>query len=103
MTVFAVFAGCFTDEFGLRRPFFLDVIICLVARATMVFTTIPWLALAGGLVSLVIREALGPPGLVAAVRGYFTPPQRAISLSIILMVMEGGFLVACLVFDFVGH
>src|SRR5213080_2793767 len=45
LTVFTLLSGSFTDAFGLRRSFFLGVIICLVARATMVFTTIPWLAL----------------------------------------------------------
>jgi Na+/melibiose symporter-like transporter len=48
MTVFTLLAGSLTDALGLRRTFFLGVSICLVARAVMVFTTIPWLALAGG-------------------------------------------------------
>jgi Na+/melibiose symporter-like transporter len=49
MTVFTLLAGSLTDAFGLRRTFFLGVFVCLVARAVMAFTTIPWLALAGGL------------------------------------------------------
>src|SRR5256886_9714298 len=103
MTVFAVFAGCFTDEFGLRRTFFLGVIICLVARATMVFTTIPWLALAGGLFPLVIGEALGTPVLIAAARRYSTTQQRSISFSIIYMVMNVGYLNAGSILDYVRH
>src|SRR5437879_11635310 len=59
MTVFTLLAGSITDAVGLRRTFFLGVFVCLVARAVMAFTTIHWLALAGGLFPLVIGEALG--------------------------------------------
>src|SRR5437879_8656688 len=70
MTVFTLLAGSFTDAFGLRRTFFLGVIICLVARATMVFTTILWLALADGLFPLVIGEARVTPVRLEAERRY---------------------------------
>src|SRR5947209_17423782 len=66
MTIFTLLAGSLTDAIGLRRTFFLGVIICLVARSMMVFTTVKWLALAGGLFPLVIGEALGTPVLIAA-------------------------------------
>src|SRR5438045_9222588 len=49
MTVFTLLAGSVTNASCLRRTFFLGVFVCLVARAVMVFTTIKWLALAGGL------------------------------------------------------
>src|SRR5256885_7589343 len=75
MTVFTLLAGSVTDAVGLRRTFFLGVGICLVARATMVFTTIKWLALAGGVFSLVIGEALGTPVVIAAARRYLAAQQ----------------------------
>src|SRR5712692_9617329 len=92
MTVFTLLAGSFTDAIGLRRTFFLGVFVCLVARAVMVFTTTPWLALAGGLFPLVIGEALGTPVLIAAARRYSTTRQRSISFSVIYMVMNVGYL-----------
>src|SRR5204863_4766651 len=101
MTVFTLLAGSLTDALGLRRTFFLGVIICLVARSVMVFTTIPWLALAGGLFPLVIGEALGTPVLIAATRRYSTTRQRSISFSIIYMVMNVGYLIAARIFDYV--
>jgi len=101
MTVFTLLAGSLTDALGLRRTFFLGVIICLVARSMMVFTTIPWLALAGGLFPLVIGEALGTPVLIAAARRYSTTRQRSISFSIIYMVMNVGYLIAARIFDYV--
>ncbi len=103
MTVFTLLAGSVTDALGLRRTFFVGVSICLVARAVMVFTTIPWLALAGGLFPLVIGEALGTPVLIAATRRYSTTLQRSISFSIIYMVMNVGYLIAGSVFDYVRH
>src|SRR5216110_3995422 len=103
MTVFTLLAGSFTDAFGLRRTFFLGVFVCLVARAIMAFATIPWLALAGGLIPLVIGEALGTPVLIAATRRYSTTRQRSISFSIIYMVMNVGYLIAGSIFDYVRH
>src|SRR5438093_6100232 len=103
MTVFTLLSGSLTDALGLRRTFFLGVSICLVAPAVIVFTTIPWLALAGGLFPLVIGEALGTPVLIAATRRYSTTLQRSISFSIIYMVMNVGYLIAGSIFDYVRH
>jgi MFS family permease len=101
MTVFTLLAGSITDALGLRRTFFLGVFVCLIARAVMVFTTTPWLALAGGLFPLVIGEALGTPVLIAAARRYSTTRQRSISFSMIYMVMNVGYLIAARIFDYV--
>ena len=101
MTVFTLLAGSLTDALGLRRTFFFGVFVCLVARAVMVFTAIPWLALAGGLFPLVIGEALGTPVLIAATRRYSTTQQRSISFSIIYMVMNVGYLIAAQIFDYI--
>src|SRR5260370_6222002 len=88
MTVVTLLAGSLTDARGLRRTFFLGVIICLIARSMMVFTTIPWLALAGGLFPLVIGEALGTPVLIAATRRYSTVRRSSMSFSKIYMGMN---------------
>jgi MFS family permease len=103
MTVFTLLAGSFTDAFGLRRTFFLGVFVCLIARAVMAFTTIPWLALAGGLFPLAIGEALGTPVLIAATRRYSTTLQRSISFSLIYTIMNVGFLIAGIIYDYVRH
>ncbi|PYL65246.1 MAG: hypothetical protein DMF20_09045, partial [Verrucomicrobia bacterium] len=103
MTVCTLLAGSVTDALGLRRTFFVGVAVCAVARSVMVFTTIPWLALAGGLFPLVIGEALGTPVLIAATRRYSTVRQRSIAFSIIYMVMNVGYLVAGSIFDYVRH
>src|SRR5204862_4821545 len=101
MPVCTLLAGSVTDALGLRRTFFVGVTICAIARAVMVFTTVPWLALAGGLFPLVIGEALGTPVLIAATRRYSTTRQRSISFSIIYMVMNIGYLIAARIFDYV--
>src|SRR5438270_13433089 len=46
MTVFTLLAGSLTDAIGLRRTFFLGVVICTFARSVMILTTGPTLALA---------------------------------------------------------
>lgn len=101
MTVFTLLAGSLTDAIGLRRTFFLGAAICLGARAVMVVTTIPPLALACGVLPLAIGEALGTPVLLAATRRYSTTAQRSMSFSIIYMVMNVGYIAAGYLFDFV--
>lgn len=107
MTVFTLLAGSLTDAIGLKRTFYLGVGICTVARAVMVTTTVPWLALSCGVLPLAIGEALGTPVLLAATRRYSTTAQRSISFSLIYMVMNVGYLAAGYIFDFVrrssGH
>ena len=101
MTVCTLLAGSLTDALGLRRTFFVGVFVCLIARTVMVFSSIPWLALACGLFPLVIGEALGTPVLIAATRRYSTTRQRAISFSIIYMVMNVGYWIAARIFDYI--
>jgi MFS family permease len=101
MTVFTLLAGSLTDAIGLKRTFYLGVGICTVARAVMVTTTIPWLALTCGVLPLAIGEALGTPVLLAATRRYSTTAQRSMSFSVIYMVMNVGYLAAGYLFDFV--
>jgi MFS family permease len=101
MTIFTLLAGSVTDAIGLRRTFFLGVFVCIIARTVMVFATVPWLALAGGLLPLAIGEALGTPVLIAATRRYSTLAQRSISFSIIYVVMNIGYWAAARTFDYV--
>ena len=65
----------------------------------MAFTSIEWLALAGGLFPLAVGEALSTPVLVAAVRRYSNTRQRSISFSIFYMMMNVGFFIAAFLFD----
>jgi MFS family permease len=101
MTVFTLLAGSLTDAIGLRRTFFLGVAICTVARCVMVTTTIPWLALACGVLPLAVGEALGTPVLLAATRRYSTTAQRSISFSMIYVIMNIGYVAAGWIFDYV--
>jgi MFS family permease len=100
MTIFTLLAGSLTDAIGLRRTFFVGVAICTVARSVMVITTIPWLALACGVLPLAVGEALGTPVLLAATRRYSTVAQRSISFSIIYAVMNIGYVAAGYTFDY---
>jgi MFS family permease len=101
MTIFTLLSGSITDAIGLRRTFFLGVAICTVARSVMIDTTIPWLALACGVLPLAVGEALGTPVLLAATRRYSTVAQRSISFSIIYAVMNIGYVAAGYIFDYV--
>src|ERR1051325_2875912 len=100
MTAVTLLVGSLTDAIGLRRSFFLGVWVCVIARAVMTFTTNKWLALAGGLFPLAVGEALGTPVLIAAVRRYSNTRQRSISFSMIYAIMNAGFLISALLFDY---
>jgi MFS family permease len=101
MTAVTVVVGPLTDALGLRRTFLLGVGICAIARAVMAFTSVEWLALAGGLFPLAVGEALSTPVLVAAVRRYSNTGQRSISFSLFYMMMNVGFFIAGFFFDYV--
>jgi len=101
MTIVTLLVGALTDAIGLRKAFYLGVWVCLVARAVMVFATVPWFALAFGLFPLAIGEALGTPVLVAAVRKYSTTKQRSISFSASYVMMNVGSYAALRLFDWV--
>jgi MFS family permease len=101
MTVFTVLVGSFADAVGLRKAFLLGAWVCLLARLLMTFTTVKWLALAGGLIPLALGEALGTPVLVAAVRRYSTTAQRSVAFSLIYAIQNLGFLVAYRICDYV--
>lgn len=99
ITIVTLLVGSLTDAIGLRKTFFLGVWICAIARLTMAFATVKWVAIAGGLFPLAIGEALGAPVVVAAIRRYSNTKQRSISYSFLYMMMNLGFLVAGLLFD----
>jgi MFS family permease len=101
MTLCTVLVGSLTDAIGLRRTFLLGVYVCLMARGVMTFIPVKWVALAAGMIPLAIGEALGTPVLVAAVRRYSTTAQRSISFAIFYAIMNVGFLIANLLFDWV--
>src|SRR5215212_1489642 len=103
MTVFTLLAGSLTDAIGLKRTFYLGVSICIVARAVMVTTTIPGIALACGVLPLAVGEALGTPVLLAATRRYSTTQQRSMAFSIIYSVMNVGYWIAGWIFDYVRN
>lgn len=99
LTVFTVLVGSFADAIGLRKAFLLGLYLCVLARAVLTFATAKWLLLTLGLIPLALGEALGTPVMVAAIRRYSTTAQRSIAFSIFYAVMNGGFLIANLIFD----
>jgi MFS family permease len=101
MTLFAVFAGSLADAIGLRKAILLGLAVTAASRAVMTFTTVKWLALAGGLLPLALGEALGGPVLAAGVRRYSTTAQRSISFALFYAMMNGGFIIADYIFDHV--
>src|SRR5438045_6577215 len=86
MTVFTLLAGSVTDAIGLRRTFFLGVAICTIARSVMVVSTMPWLALACGVLPLAVGEALGTPVLLAATGRYSRVVRRPIAFPLIYIL-----------------
>lgn len=99
MTIGALLVGSLTDVLGLRRTFFVGVLICIAARGVMAFTTVKWLALVCGLFPLAMGEALGMPVMVAAIHKYSTTKQRSISFSLSYTIMNLGFFAAAFLFD----
>ena len=101
MTLSVVFVGSLTDAIGLRKALLFGLLLTVAARGVMTFTTIKWLALAGGMLPLALGEALGVPVLVAGIHRYSTTAQRSIAFALFYAMMNGGFLIANFLFDYV--
>ena len=101
LTFFTVLVGSLVDAIGIRKALLLGLCLCFCSRGIMALATPPWLALACGLLPLALGEALLTPVMVAAVRRYSTTPQRSISFSIFYAMMNAGFGIAGLIFDYV--
>ena len=99
MTGATLLVGSLTDALGMRRTLFLGTWLCIAARCVMAFVTGKWTAIAAGLMPLAIGEALLGPVLVAGTRQYSNTRQRSMSFSIVYVMMNGGFLIAPLIFD----
>jgi MFS family permease len=100
MTLFTVLVGSLVDAIGLRKAFLLGLGVCIFARGMLTFCAVPWLVLALGLLPLALGEALMTPVMVAAVRRYSTTAQRSTAYSIFYAMMNVGFLIGSLIFDY---
>lgn len=101
MTLFTVLVGSLTDAIGLRKTILIGLYLCVGARAVMTFTTAPLLIFAAGLLPLAFGEALGGPVLVAGVRRFSTTAQRSMAFSVFYALMNAGFFIAAIIFDYV--
>ena len=101
MTLFTVMVGSLVDAIGLRKAFLAGFCVCLVARGFLTFATSRVLTLGLGLLPLALGEALMTPVMVAAIRRYSTTAQRSIAFSIFYAMMNVGFLIGGLIFDYV--
>lgn len=101
MTLFTVMVGSLTDAIGLRKTILIGLYLCVGARAVMTFTTIPLLVFSAGLLPLAFGEALGGPVLVAGVRRFSTTAQRSMAFSVFYALMNAGFFIAAIIFDYV--
>ncbi len=99
MIVITILVGSLTDVLGIRRTFMLGVVVCVLARVAMTFSTVKWIALGFGLLPLAVGEALGTPVLVAAIRRFSTTAQRSMSFSMFYLMMNLAFLFQGFVFD----
>ncbi|MBI5883546.1 MAG: MFS transporter [Elusimicrobia bacterium] len=100
MTLFTVLTGSLVDAIGLRKSFLLGFFVCILSRGVMTFSPDKWVALFCGLLPLALGEALMTPVMVAAVRRYSTTAQRSISFSIFYCMMNVGFFIGSLIFDY---
>jgi dipeptide/tripeptide permease len=102
MTVFTLLAGSLTDAIGLRRTFFLGVIICYGgAERDGSPQPVPSVALACGVLPLAIGEALERRYCLPPHVRYSSTTQRSMAFSIIYMVMNIGYFAAGYIFDYV--
>ncbi|MFA6093146.1 MAG: MFS transporter [Elusimicrobiota bacterium] len=99
LTIFTVMVGSLVDAVGIRKSLLAGFGLCVFARFTMSFFSVPWIALPLGLLPLALGEALQTPVMVAAVKRFSTTKQRSIAFSIYYSMMNVGFAAAGWAFD----
>ncbi|MFA6316184.1 MAG: MFS transporter [Elusimicrobiota bacterium] len=100
MTLFTLLVGSLVDAIGLRKSFLIGFVVCIFSRGVMTFCPDKWVAISLGLMPLALGEALMTPVMVAAVRRYSTTAQRSMSFSVFYCMMNVGFFIGALIFDY---
>ena len=98
MSFFMLFVGFIADSMGIKKALIVGLVIALVGRLMITFTTLPWLVYPG-LFALSIGFAYMIPLLAAAVKLFSTRKTQKYAFSWYYVVMNVGSLIAGLSLD----
>lgn len=98
MSFFMLFVGFIADSLGIKKALIIGLVIALVGRLSISFTTSPWVVYPG-LFVLSVGFAYMIPLLAAAVALFSTKPTRKFAFSWYYVVMNVGSLLAGLSLD----
>ena len=98
MSFFMLFVGFVADSFGIKKALMLGLVIALIGRMSIAFTTSPWI-IYPGLFVLSVGFAYMIPLLAAAVALFSTKSTQKFAFSWYYVVMNVGSLLAGLSLD----
>ncbi len=98
MSFFMLFVGFIADSLGIKKALIIGLVIALVGRISIAFTTSPWIVYPG-LFVLSVGFAYMIPLLAAAVALFSTKPAQKFAFSWYYVVMNVGSLLAGLSLD----
>ena len=98
MSFFMLFVGFIADSLGIKKALIVGLVIALVGRMSIAFTTSPWIVYPG-LFVLSVGFAYMIPLLAAAVALFSTKPTQRFAFSWYYVVMNVGSLLAGLSLD----
>ena len=98
MSFFMLFVGFIADSLGIKKALTVGLVIALVGRVSIAFTTSPWIVYPG-LFVLSVGFAYMIPLLAAAVALFSTKPAQRFAFSWYYVVMNVGSLLAGLSLD----
>ena len=98
MSFFMLFVGFVADSLGIKKALIMGLVIALVGRVSIAFTTSPWIVYPG-LFVLSVGFAYMIPLLAAAVALFSTKPAQKFAFSWYYVVMNVGSLLAGLSLD----
>jgi hypothetical protein len=98
MSFFMLFVGFVADSMGIKKALFFGLVIALAGRASITFTTSPWIVYPG-LFFLFVGFAYMIPLLAAAVKLFSTRTAQKFAFSWYYVVMNVGSLLAGLSLD----
>lgn len=101
LSVMGMFAGALVDAIGVRKTMLISVVFLIFARLVFSFVTHPALVFVFGFLPLAIGFAIVAPVISVAIKRYTTKEGSALGFGLFYVVMNIGYAVGGLFFDWI--
>jgi MFS family permease len=101
LSIMGMFAGALVDAIGIRKTMIISVVFLIVSRLVFAFVTHPLLVFVLGFMPLAVGFAIVAPVISVAIKRYTTKEGSALGFGLFYVVMNIGYAVGGLFFDWI--